>query len=339
MRVGIWPFWSQQDKMAGGMHMLSTCGNAKQLAHVAEVLDIAGVDCRVAVPDAHVGESPFTCPHQYVTVPRENPKQRIHWDVNELESFFDGVDVALLNNEYMAIPLRVLFPKMRIIQMCPVPVDTGLFKHAFDAADLVVVRSNFAKRDVEQYTRTNVSVWSLFYDEELFAAPRPKIARDIDVLFLPRCSANNATHHVEFLQAARNTAWKCVFTDITRYLRKHAATPLEYSSPDTYVDTLFRSKLAVSLYETWNGEMGLYEACRAGCLPIVPATPHLVELFGSKYPYFVPFGCDPTVMRQVICRALGAIADGFKPSFNGIAAGSYQQNDSFIVRDVCQLLH
>lgn len=329
MTVGIWPFWSQQDKI-DGVFRLDTCGNAKQLAFLANTLSDAGVGNFAAVPYNSIGINPFAG-YRYVSLPLENAVQRIHWNTGELRMFFKNCTVAVLNNEYMAIPMRALFPKLRIIQMCPVPVDSGLFKHAFDAADLVVARSELQAKKLRSYTHTPVGVWPMYYDERPFNTAYWS-SRTTDVLFLPRCSANNATHHEEFLAAIADSDWRVAFTDITRWLRTQRPE-LRYTTPETYVSELHKARVVVSLYESWNGEMGLYEALRAGCVPVVCYTASTAALLGKTYPYMVH---DLNQLRNVIEAALRYSGSGHVVPLNIIKAGSYQVGAARAVEDVCR---
>lgn len=283
MQVTLWPFWSQQDKRTG--EFLQTCGNVKQLVALGEELRRRGHKAQLVTP-------------QLVKMLPNNPVQRVHWDCEQIDRLTYGSDVLVTNHEYLAIPARVVAPRLKIVQMCNVAPDDPLFTAAFNAADMVVAQGNYARQCMQQMTRTPVVTWPLAYDEDNFG--RAPALRDIDVLFLQRCSANNCTHHEEFLRQMK-PYWKVVFTDVTNFL-KRSRPDLAYSTPATYYDVLHRSKVVVSMHNSWYGGISIREACRAGCTPVVLRNSAYAELVGYDWPYFT----DTTDIAETVDRALTA---------------------------------
>lgn len=318
MKTGYFPFYSQQSKKDGSF--LHTCGNVKQLAYLARPRDVA------AIPNSSYDASPFKCELRSVVLPPNNPVQRIHWNTEDLFKVFHDCDVAVTNSEYLAIPLRALFPELPIVQMCSVCPDDDIpmFTRAWKAADLVVAQGPLAASRIRSMTRTPVTHWSLAYDERLFCEVQPR-ERDVDVCFVQRCSANNATHHLEYLEAQE---YKTVYTDVTHYLRIRRPD-LEYCTPSTYIQTLFRSKVAVSMYDSWYGGMSIREAIRAGCVPVVLDAPCYVELCGKQWPFYVRQPVTVDGLRRVVRAALDY--NGPLPSVSG---ESYQAGALKALEDI-----
>lgn len=332
MKVGFWPFYSQQNKRTG--HILQqTCGAAKQLAFLASQLQQRGHECVAAVPLRSLERSPFECELRHVHVPNSNPVQRAHWDTEALRHVFGDCDVAVCNNEYHAIPLRVVLPKLKIIQMCSVqPDDMKLFKAAWAAADLVVAQGKYAAEQMRELCwSVPVVSWPMAYDERQFAG-RDRAVRDVDVCFVQRCSANDATHHVEYIEAMHVYGWRTVFTDVTGYLAQQPGN-YEFSSPDTYIDTLFRSRVAVSMYRSWYGGLSIREAIRAGCVPVVLDEPGYMELVGDKWPFVV----RSPVTSGAIAAAVETALSEQQPYLVDVSAESYQVASTIAVEDVCRL--
>jgi len=325
MRIGFYPFYSQQDKYTG-LFKQRTCGNAKQLAYIANVMRTEGHQCVAMVPQGACDTPLFRCETRDARLPLANPEQRLHWDVHMLKYMFHDCDVAVTNHEYMAIPLRALFPKLKIVQFCPVQPDSLLFTEAHAAANLIVVRTPYQKSAL---ANANVAVWPMMYDEAEFLGVK-RGEPLYQMCFLPRCSANNATNHTEFLAAIRDQQWRTIFTDVTGYLRMRCPE-LVYCNTRTYIQTLHESQLVVSLYDSWSGQMGLCEAIRAGCTPVVMRTDANVKFFGHAYPYFVDR--DLHVLRHVLSLALALP----RPQLPDVSQVSFQACTQTIVESLCRL--
>ena len=319
MRVGFLPFYSQQSKRTG-LFLQRTCGNVKQLAYLAHALQMSGVYTAALAPRDAADITPFPAA-RCAWMPIQNPLQRLHWDLQTLERCFDDCDVIVTNSEYMAIPLRKLFLRKRLIQMCNVAADSELFKPAWQAADLVVAQGQYAAGQIQLNTNTRTTFWPLAYVELDFAAALP-LQRDIDVVFLQRCSADNSTHHEDYLRTMQH---RTVFTDVTCFLRKQRGD-LEYSTPKTYIETLHRSRVAVSMHRSWYGGMSIREAIRAGCVPVTLRTPAYEELLGPKWPYY----CTPASVESAVYRALWEPA----PQLPDVRGESFQAGCAKALKDI-----
>jgi hypothetical protein len=324
VRIVILPFYSQQNKLTGKF-LLSTCGAAKQLAFLAEKLTEDGHQVTAIVPSEQLREDehPFKCGTFSAYIPPDNAMQQVHWDAGMLRRAFFDADICLCNHEFAAIPVRKLFPKKRIVQMCSVRPDSLVFNAAWAAADLVVAQGSYAAERIRYSTRTPVTAWKLAYDERLF---QRTVAghRDIDVLFIQRCSASNYTHHEEFL-AADLSGLRVAYVDVTKYLRKQRPD-LEYIEPEGYIDALYRSKVAVALNDNWYGGLSIREAMRAGCTPVVLDAACYHELVGPGWPFV-------TYLKDIAEVVRGAVASCKYRSIDE----SYQTAWPKVREDLCSL--
>lgn len=311
MRYSIWPFYSQHDKRSDTT-IMTTCGATKQMDFIAQQLLALGHEVTVAVP--WVSRYFYDGCHQIeVRVPLHNPSQRIHWDIDEIASVFAGCDVALCNHEFMAIPVRTLCPATYIVQMCATkPEPIKLFQAAWACADLTVFHSH------QQATRLDegpYSIWPMAYDQTRIAENDDP--RDIDVLFVQRCSASNYTHHLEFLgQMPQLDGLNVQFTDVTNYLRDQRPD-LTYSTD--YYRTLRRTKVAVALNNDLFGGQAIREAIVSGCIPVVRNCGCYRELCGRTWPYVT----ELSGIARTIRRALNDVVDCSIP-YNNAKAQSYQ---------------
>lgn len=300
----MWPFASQQDKVTGKF-LLDTCGATKQLSWLAKrIEDELGWEVTAMVPRRTEHRVPFKSWCTSSGMVANNALEQVRWDPEELYSFFASADIALLNHELLAVPVRRLFPKLRIVQMCSVsPEPLPLFQAAWDSADLVVAQGWHAASVVDKLTRTRTRVvaWPLAYNEA--DVVQQSCVRDVDVLFVQRCSVTNYTHHVEFLAAMEYMyGLRVAFTDVTGYLRK-THPHLEYSTAETYKSYLARSRVAVALNDNLYGGLSIREACRAGCTPVVLDALCYRELVGDGYPHLVS-DTSPGSLASAVCSAI-----------------------------------
>lgn len=325
MKVSFLPFFSMQDKRTGKF-LYHKEGACTQFAFFADrVQSELGWATRVLLPDPRLCVDyhaiSLRFPQSDVTVgyvPLDNRVQRMHWDTKLLLEATDGADVAVCQHEFLAIPLRVLRPKLRIVQWCIVdPVPRPLFDAAWDAADLVV----------HKYPAGVGSVWPMAYDEAKYPQlPVGAGERTIDVLFLPRCSADNCTHHLEAVEAGVK-----YFTDPTHYLKTHPeGEGLEYV--DRYSTALRSAKVVVSLREDAYGGVAIREAVRCGCVPVLLCTEAHERLAGSDWPLFVDRP-EPTLIAETVCRALQANV-GCVEMQRRVAQESYQASWETVKRDL-----
>lgn len=289
-----------------------TCGNAKQLAFIQRAVktELRWVTS-AALPDLGVGNPFFRIVAEPVSSVLDNPSQRVHWNVKDLVRVCGGADIVVTSHEFLAIPLRRLFPKLKIVQMCNVAPDDSLFQLAWESADLVVVQGQYAKTVIAPMTYTPVETWELAYDEDDFLID--PVEKDVDVCFVLRCSATNYTHHEEFLDSLKYMPnYRTVFTDVTGYLRRQRPE-LTYSTPETYIKTLMRSRVAVALNDNMYGGLATREAARAGCSLVCLDAPCYRELKGA---YFTSL--DPRDIARTVRTAL------LSPSPVDVSKASYQ---------------
>ena len=309
-RIGIWPFYSQQDKRTGAFQ-LETCGATKQMVFVEKcVRNDLGWATRVAVP-RHV-TSGFHRPVQ-VDVPSSNPVQKVHWDTQAIRAFFSGCDIALLNHETLAVPVRALFPDIAIAQMCAVDPRNGtrLLSAAWLDADVVVAQTKTAASFMRPFCTGRVDVWPMTYEASNI---RPSADRkSIDVLFVQRCSATNYTRHCEFVAQDWGDL-RVRYVDVTGYLRKQFPHTLDYSVPGTYYQDLSRSKVAVALNDDMFGGQAIREAIVSGCVPVVLDCPCYRELVGMSWPYAVRQ--DLSNLRDIVLAAVHGECDMSVPLAN-----------------------
>jgi hypothetical protein len=298
MNLVIHPFYSQQDKKTGKF-LLDTCRGTSVLSYIADAVEREFKwDVDAIVPTG--AKSIFNCRSVYTRIPNYNPMQRIHWDTRELYELYEGADMVLTNHEYLSIPLRIMFPKLKIVMqsdLAPINSDVFMFRQAWDSASLVVTQSKTTAESTRQCTNTPVKCWSMAYDENKW--PKKDGPRPIDVVFVMRCSSTNYTHHLEFLEAMeRMPNTRFVFTDVTNYL-KQQRPDLEYCNKDTYADTLYSSKIAIAMSNDGYGGGSIREACRAGCTPVVLDCRGYKTLKGAYFVY-----PNPTSIIEGICNAL-----------------------------------
>lgn len=302
MKYAIWPFYSQHDKITGHT-VLKTCGATRHMEFIAKNLVKLGHTVVVAVPaDAPDWPDHFTeCIRIPLKVPVSNAIQRVHWNTTDICRVFDGADIAICNHEYMAIPVRAMFPSMHIVQMCatePFPLD--MFWSAWRRADLIVVHSEAMKRHFAS-SLNNVSIWPMTYDEDRLVGPDR--IRYIDILFVQRCSSTNYTCHEQFLEVLPELpgTMNVAFTDVTRYLRT-LRPELQYTAD--YVTALKSSKVAIALNDDHFGGQAIREAIVCGCVPLVRDASCYRELCGFDWPHIVKY--DLSNLRDAIIRAVAS---------------------------------
>lgn len=285
MNVVVWPFCSQIDKTTN-VHMLETCGACKQYGFVADriAFDLRW-NVKVVLPMHSVGAAFVGHKKRLVYSPHTNPLQQIHWDTRDIADILSGADMLITNHEFLAIPARVIRPDLKIVTLCGILPENLLFNEAWNRSDLVVTHGDHAAKIMQAHTRTPVVPWKFAYDERNFVGREP-MERDIDVLFVQRCSSTNYTHHLEFLEAMKLLRCRVMFTDVTKYLRSQRPD-FEYSTPETYFDVLHRSKIAIGMCDNLYGGQALREATRAGCTPVVLDVPCYREFVGEGYPYLL----------------------------------------------------
>lgn len=278
-RVGLWPFYSQQDKINGGFRF-DTCGATKQAQFIAEMLTIANVGVRAAVPDS--------APHglflneRRCTIPTHNGLQTIHWDTDDIWRVFHECDIAITWHEFLAIPIRKVFPELPIVQLLAVASDGPMFDIAWKAATAVACQTYTQAHHVRERCGIRPLVWQMCYDERLI---QQSALKPVDVLFVSRCSSTNYTRHLEF-SAINWRELQVAYTDVTNYLRKDRPD-LGYTQPETYYEALSHTKVAVALNDDMFGGQAIREAIASGATPVVLGCDAFYEMLGPRWPFYV----------------------------------------------------
>ena len=122
--------------------------------------------------------------------------------------------------------------------------------------------------------------------------------RDIDVLFLPRCSATNYTYHEQFLGALTDLQpLRTVFADPTKYLQHMGPLGLEFA-PYPYPELLWHCRTAVAFQDNGYGGLAIREAVRAGCVPVLLDCGCYKEWAGYNWPCLTSLNA-PDIRRAV----------------------------------------
>lgn len=285
-KVVCHPFYSQQDKVTG--EFLPTCNNVKMMKYTQDRLRQDGYGVSMVGSEG---------------LPRANAVQRVHWDAQKLRMHYEDADLALCNHEYMAIPLRAMFPKLKVVQYMFISPwsELPVFRAAWDCADLVVTQSEIGRVAVAEHTATPVRVWPTNFDDSWCADSGPE-GRDVDVFFAMRSSVSNYTHHVEFIGALPLMKdLRVQFADPTRYLeREHP----DLRRAECYRDVMKRSRVVVAMNDNLYGGATIREAVTCGCIPVVLDAPCYRHLVGSGYQGLVPQPVTPDGIASAVRRVL-----------------------------------
>lgn len=298
MRVVLYPFFSQQDKITSKFKLESDSG-VKLYKFMHEQMLKCGWDSTLVLPrhDQRADDG-FVEPERSHTVPNhtciDNLDRRLQWDPEWLRHVVEDCDVFLTQHEFFAYPLRCLVPDLRIAMECGIAPTTAwpqteeMFYLSWKAADLVHCNSQTVADRVAPYCP--VTVWTFAYDHQLLC--ERNLARDIDVLFPARASSTDYSNHKVFVTAMRNMRDSYILmTDPTNYLRLTGEAP-EHWLPDAplsrpqYEEALHRTKVVVGLTTNGYGGYAFREAVAAGAIPVAVKTPEYVELLGHEWPYY-----------------------------------------------------
>ncbi len=330
MKLVIYPFYSRQNKVTGQFQM-DMVGEVACMQFIGErVREELGWEVEAVVPSGCRGTYSFTSLEMYI--PNSNPSQRVHWDTATLRDVFSSADVAICHHELMAIPLRALFPKLKIVQWLATDPHDSLFDVAWDRADLVAVQCETAAKVVQKRSQTPTSVWTMGWDERRIVPV--SCDRDIDVYFMQRCSSTNYTHHVEFLKTLPLLAdLQVLFGDPTNYLKQLRPDLRYVTDRSRYVETLCRSKVVLAMADDLYGGVAVREAIRCGCIPVCLDSLCYRELCGPYWPYCT----DPTPLKiaATVRAALGA-SDCSIPYANALK-DTYQNAWLTIKKDLTSL--
>src|SRR6516162_2098916 len=128
MRVTLYPFFSQQDKVSGLFRLRSDSG-VRIYCHIANRLadrhDVTFVlppeaQCVDVCPYLHRRVHTSRVPYRVVL---SNLDRRLQWDPAWLRSL--ECDLILTQHEFLAYPLRCLLPNQRIAMECGIRPETA----------------------------------------------------------------------------------------------------------------------------------------------------------------------------------------------------------------------
>ena len=344
IRVVIQPFCSQQDKESHRF-LLDADVTAQISRFLAASLKRDGFDVCLALPGQEQCDYPAWS-EQFeifkVYTPPGNRNQRLHFDPVSIRAMLDGCDLFITHNEIKAINLRqVVSPTLKIVHFNHL-LPLGEWKWiealqvgSWNAADLVVFLAPSLKDFAEAASlrcgynpkAMNMVVWPMVFDESHVYPRHIRSPGNVDLLFVQRCSANNYTHHREFLGALsvlRNEyQWKgrVVFTDPTHYLELNWARECDASGPKDlgiefarcenrrdYYELLHQAKLAIAMMrDDLHGGVAIREAIATGCLPVLLDEPCYLNLLGEdavNWPFLVPKSLRPCEIARVVHQAL-----------------------------------
>lgn len=305
MKVLLYPFFSQQDKVARRFRLDSDSG-VKLYAYMAKRMAECGWKPTFVLPSASmcIGEDALDLRKiprlRVIDMAIDNLDRRLQWNPNLLRIACSDIDLVLTQHEFLAYPLRCIMPKLKIVMECGIrpktawPQTEELFPLAWRAADAIHFNSRTLADEVAHPRKF---VWQFAYDDSV---EFPVSIRGIDVLFNSRCSATNYTHHREFLAAFADSKLRIYFTDPTQYLKTQKLWPSELLSQGEYRKVLSKSKVVVGLTDNGYGGYAFREAIAAGCTPVALDVPEYRELLGESWPYY----CTLHNVREVVERAL-----------------------------------
>lgn len=305
MRVTLYPFFSQQNKITNKFRLDSDSG-VKLYAYIAKQLVALGHEVQFVLPPCEQREGAVRLSCAELVSPAlevSNLDRRLQWDPAWLRRA-GQCDLLLTQHEFLAYPLRCLYPQLRIVMECGIRPDTAwpetkdMFPLAWRAATLVHCNSqNLADAVTDGGGRA--VVWSFAYDDRL-AVPRHS-NRDVDVLFNARCSATEYSNHSAFVSAMKGTELRVQMTDPTNYLRQRGEV-LEWTGDpvEHYEELLHRVKVVVGLTDNGYGGYAFREAVAAGACPVALRSPSYTELLTDEWPYL----CELSTVRSTVESAV-----------------------------------
>lgn len=314
MRVVLYPFFSQQDKVAGKFRLASDSG-VKLYRYMARRMQERGWDVSMVLPHpmqcVDEGFNPGCCVlYPPYPVALSNLDRRCQWHPDWLKTIAHKCDLFMTQHEFLAIPLRILEPQLRIVMECGIKPETawpscaGLFQLAWRAASMVHCNSEELARMVRAGGAAKAVLWQFAYNEALIGDCTG--TRDVDVVFPARASETEYSNHTAFMEAVAPTALNVVMTDPTSYLRRHGTSRFVTPSPlngEEYRATLRRSKVVVSLTRNGYGGYAFREAIASGCVPVALREPEYVDLLGTEWPYYAE-SLQPNSIRSAVEHAL-----------------------------------
>lgn len=341
MKIAVQPFFSQQNK-ATGKFLLDGCLTVRISLFLANKLREEGCDVTVFLPYPNQCEewSGTDVPAAYRRVPQgpfSNKLQRLDFAAQWFECELKDTDLLLTCNELSPAKVRHVFDGKIALLNNLFPMGgwewmEQLQRESWCVADCNAFMSEFIRSAVGA---PDDFVWPLVYDATKIRASAKK---DVDVLFVQRCSVNNYTHHLEFLEALpRLQGLNAVFADPTGYLEK-SRPDLNYAHAfgDKYYELLSKTKVVVALMTgDIHGGTSTREAIVSGANPVLLRYPHYQDL--ARNDSFQGF-CDLTSDSIVaaVRRQLDAPQDA--SILDRVSKESYQATWPQVWKDIQCLL-
>jgi hypothetical protein len=322
MKVVIQPFVSQQSK--DDFKFLLDADVTTQISRfLATKLKESGARVQLILPDSR------DCHNFYpdwvnkfevlpVSIPRTNKNQRLYFDPVWMLAALNNADLFITHNELTAWKVRQIEPKQKIIHFNHlIPIGDWKWMQpmqiaSWGAADLIV----FLAENLRRFAQTRLitagftnelaktTVWPMVYDREGLETRMPEDPATTDILFVQRCSQNNYTHHLEFIQAIQilreQMSWTgtVTFTDPTHYLEMTASPEVKQWARFAHADTRYEyarllrtSKIAVAMMtDDLHGGVAIREAIVTGCIPVLldePCYRVMINPHASAWPYMI----------------------------------------------------
>lgn len=330
MRLLLYPFFSQQNKLSG-LFKLGSDSGVRHYVYIAEQAIKAGWDVSFVLPcKEQIDSMDIAVPGQIIRAPYLeacNMKRRLQWMPSFLSSL--EADIVLTQHEHIAIPLRMLQPKLKIVMECGLLPETAyaateqLFPLAWASADLVHCTNETCKSRVKRISKA--SLWEFGYDDR---EAKLNIDRDIDVLFNARSSSTNYSKHRLFMATFNTTTLNVAMTDPTGYLKQQGMDKFVHPAPSRqeYVRLLSRSKVVVSLLPAGCSAYSFREAIYHGCIPVCLKHADNVALLGESWPCYID--------RSISAAVAKALEYGKAPKISCSWSNAWMQAEE----DLCSLL-
>lgn len=177
MKITFWPFCSQQDKYSK-LFRLSSDSIVKAYSYMAnKSLELGWTPCMVLPHKVQRADSaPISARVMDLTpsepIELDNRLRRLQWLPSFAEAVAKGSDVVVTQHEHMAVPLRVLNSKLKIVTehggndgAWPCRPTYELFRLAWGCSDLVHCSCQELADQVPGEVAT--SVWEFAYEDSL----------------------------------------------------------------------------------------------------------------------------------------------------------------------------
>lgn len=356
MKVFVQPFFSQQNK-ASGKFLLNGCLTVRISTFIASRLAESGHEVTIAFPHSELCEDTFVHTGNYYVhqkfVPQSygkhlsNKLQRLDFHADWWAVALNGYDLLLTCNELLPAKVRRVFDGKIALLNNLFPMGgwewmRPLQEESWALSDVNAFMSDFIVEQMGVAGYANTRVWPMVYDADRIKTSEVK---DVDVLFVQRCSASNYTHHEEFLEALPYLkGLNVVFADPTWYLEKQKPE-LNYAHAfgEKYYDLLARTRVVVALMTgDVHGGTSVREAIVSGANPVFLRYPHYEDIVRGN-PFQGWTTLDPESIAAAVHRQLLVAKcwpDDALPVRKRVAAESYQAAWPKVLSDletVCRL--